>query len=205
MRHQVAGVRLSRTSSHRRALFSNLIAALFEHERIRTTLPKARETRRQAERTITVARRLGEVLTKEKRSPEEAARYVTAIRHVRSVVRNRESVSKLFDEIAPRFLGRAGGYTRIVKLAQRPGDAAPMALLELMPDESATAKPAEGGKSGGKGKAAAAKETGGEAKAAPKARAKAAADKGEGKGEGQQANKAAAKPRAKSKTTKTDE
>lgn len=187
MRHQVAGVRLSRTSSHRRALFSNLIAALFEHERIRTTLPKARETRRQAERTITVARRLGEVLTKEKRSPEESARYVTAIRHVRSVVRNRESVSKLFDEIAPRFLGRAGGYTRIVKLAQRPGDAAPMALLELMPDESASVEktaPAAGGKgakasaAGGKGAKAKAADQGGEAAkpAKPRAKKKASAE-----------------------------
>lgn len=199
MRHQVAGVRLSRTSSHRRALFANLIAALFEHERIRTTLPKARETRRLAERTITVARRLGDVLTKENRSPEESARYVTAIRHVRSVVRNRDSVSKLFDEIGPRFLGRAGGYTRIVKLAQRPGDAAPMALLELMPDENAAAeKPAPAGKAG---KVATAKPAGGEGKAS-KARAKAAGaegDKGAAKSESKSKPEKAAKPRAKKK------
>src|SRR4051812_43937290 len=124
MRHQVAGVRLSRTSSHRKALFSNLIAALFTYEKIRTTLPKARETRRQAEKTITLARRLGDVLTKDpkKRTPEEAARVVHAIRQAKTVVRDRTAVLKLFDEIGPRFLARAGGYTRIVKLGQRPGD-----------------------------------------------------------------------------------
>lgn len=202
MRHQIAGVRLSRTSSHRKALFSNLIAALFTHDRIRTTLPKARETRRLAERTITVARRLGDVLTKDadKRSPQEAAQYVTAIRQVRAVVRDRGAVSRLFSDIGPRFLGRHGGYTRIVKLAQRPGDAAPMSLLELMPDENASAETAP---EAGKGKVTAKDAGGGEAKGGAKPRAKAkstkAADAAETKTEAA-GEKKPAKSRSKKKT-----
>ena len=139
MRHQRAGLHLSRTSSHRTALFSNLIASLFTHERIRTTDAKAKETRRLAERTITLARRLGDVLTKkpDSRTPDERARVVHAVRMARRLVRDRGAVVKLFDEIGPRYLARPGGYTRIVKLGHRPGDAAPMSILELIPDGQA--------------------------------------------------------------------
>src|SRR5262244_1948043 len=155
MRHRLAGVRLSRTSAHRKALFSNLVAALFTNERIRTTDAKAKETRRLAERTITWARRVGDVLTKkpERRSTEESARVVHAVRMARRVVRDRGAVLKLFDELAPRFAGRHGGYTRIIKLDQRPGDAAPMSLLELMPDEDAVSAKPEPTKEGGEKKA----------------------------------------------------
>lgn len=148
MRHQRAGVHLSRTSAHRKALFSNLIAALFYSERIRTTDAKAKETRRLAERTITWARRVGDVLNKkpDKRSEEESARVVHAVRMARRVVRDRGAVVKLFDELAPRYLGRHGGYTRIVKLGPRPGDAAPMSLLELMPEDGASAPKGGGAK-----------------------------------------------------------
>src|SRR5262252_10436011 len=178
MRHRLAGVRLSRTSAHRKALFSNLIAALFYNERIRTTDAKAKETRRLAERTITWARRVGDVLGKkpERRSIDESARVVHAVRMARRVVRDRGAVLKLFDELAPRYFGRQGGYTRIVKLGQRPGDAAPMSLLELIPDE-APAKPAESKGGGGKGKEAA-KAKGG-APEADKGGKKAAAPKAE--------------------------
>jgi large subunit ribosomal protein L17 len=119
-------------------MFSNLVAALLTYERIRTTDVKAKETRRLAERAITWARRLGDVLTKkvEKRSDEEQARVVHAIRMALRTVRSREAVLKLFEEIAPRYLTRHGGYTRIVKIGQRPGDAAPMSLLELIPAEA---------------------------------------------------------------------
>jgi large subunit ribosomal protein L17 len=184
MHHRIAGVRLSRTSAHRKALFSNLIAALFTHERIRTTDAKAKETRRLAERTITWARRVGDALGKkpERRSLEESARVVHAHRMARRVVRDRGAVLKLFGEIAPRFLGRQGGYTRIIKLPQRPGDAAQMAMLELLPEDGGAApKPSEKddkGKSAkveakaDKGKAAKA-----EAKGAEKAPAKKAAKK----------------------------
>jgi large subunit ribosomal protein L17 len=136
MRHLKAGVHLSRTAAHRKALFSNLVAALFTHGRIKTTDAKAKATKRIAERTITWARRLGDVLAKEpdKRSAAESARVVHAVRMARRVVRDRTAVLKLFEEIGPQYVSRAGGYTRIVKLGHRVGDAAPMSLLELIPD-----------------------------------------------------------------------
>ena len=204
MRHRKAGVHLSRTSAHRKALFSNLVAALLTHERIRTTDAKAKETRRLAERTITWARRVGEVLSKkpDRRTTEESARVVHAVRMARRVVRDRGAVMKLFDEIAPRFEGRRGGYTRIVKLGQRPGDAAPMSLLELMPDEGGpAASPSETPAKGGEGSKAKPTKSG----AAPAAKAKgtkAGGEKAAGKEEGQEgggkegAKKAAAKPAA---------
>jgi len=174
MRHQRAGVHLSRTSAHRKALFSNLIAALFTNERIRTTEAKAKETRRLAERTITWARRVGDVLGKkpERRTTEESARVVHAVRMARRIVRDRGAVLKLFDELAPRYSGRHGGYTRIVKLVQRPGDAASMSLLELMPEDGASAPKTE---SKAAGKSTAAPEGKGGAKASAKTATKGAA------------------------------
>jgi len=143
MRHRRAGVHLSRPTAHRKALFSNLVAALLTNERIQTTDAKAKETRRLAERTITWARRVGDILSKkaDRRTPDESARVVHAVRMARRVVRDRVAVSKLFDDIAPRFAARRGGYTRIVKIGQRPGEAAPMSLLELMPDDAPKAAP----------------------------------------------------------------
>ena len=150
MRHKRAGLHLSRPAAHRKALFSNMVAALLTYERIRTTATKAKEIRRLTERAITWARRLGPILTKkpEKRTDEERARVVHAMRMARRVVRDRDAVLKLFEEIGPRFLARHGGYTRIMKMGQRPGDAAPMALLELIPSESTEteSKPAPKGK-----------------------------------------------------------
>jgi large subunit ribosomal protein L17 len=143
MRHKRAGLHLSRTPAHRKALFSNLVAALLTYERIRTTDAKAKEVRRLAERAITWARRLGPVLTKkpEKRTDEEKAQVVHAMRMALRAIRDRQAVIKLFEEIGPRFLTRHGGYTRIMKLGPRPGDAAPMSLLELIPAEGAAEKP----------------------------------------------------------------
>jgi large subunit ribosomal protein L17 len=194
MRHRVAGVTLSRTSAHRQALFSNLVAALLTHEKIRTTDAKAKETRRLAERTITWARRVGDVLAKkpDSRSTEEAASVVHAIRMARRVVRDRGAVVKLFDEIAPRFATRRGGYTRIVKLGQRPGDAAPMSLLELIPDDAAPAAKAE--TTAPKGKVAAS------AKASKASKAN-AGQKGENDENDEKPAKKAAKP-AKAKQDK---
>ncbi len=181
MRHRRAGVHLSRPTAHRKALFSNLVAALLTNERIRTTDAKAKETRRLAERTITWARRVGDILVKkaDRRSVEESARVVHAVRMARRIVRDRSAVTKLFDEIGPRFLARRGGYTRIVKMGQRPGDAAPMSLLELIPGEggggeakakgSTSTSPAKGGKS---------KKEGAAAGAAPPAKKKARAAAG---------------------------
>ena len=116
MRHGVAGVKLGRTPAHRRALFRNLVTALLEHETIRTTDAKAKEVRRWADRMIT----LGKQGT------------LHARRRAASLIRRRSVVKKLFDDIAPRFNGRAGGYTRVVKLGRRQGDAAPISLVELV-------------------------------------------------------------------------
>src|SRR5215471_6903056 len=204
MRHQRAGVHLSRTSAHRKALFSNLVAALLTNERIRTTEAKARETRRLAERTITWARRVGDVLTKkpERRSNEESARVVHAVRMARRVVRDRGAVLKLFDEIAPRYLGRRGGYTRIVKLGQRPGDAAPMSLLELIPEDAPP--PAKTEDKGAKAKGAPAKgEPKGESKKAEGKAAKASA-KAEAKSEGKSGEKKEPKAKSGSKASKSE-
>lgn len=116
MRHNIQHRKLGRTSAHRRAMFRNQLASLVEHERIRTTLPKAKELRSIAERVVTHGR-------------EDT---VAARRWVRRWLPDRTHVKKLFDEIAPRFTDRPGGYTRIVKLGPRKGDAAEMALLEFV-------------------------------------------------------------------------
>jgi len=124
-------------------MFSNLIAGLLLHERVRTTDAKAKELRRVAEKAIHWGVQLGELLirNREQMKPEERARIVHAMRMARRRVRHREAVQRLFDEIAPRYLGRktGGGYTRIVKIGQRRGDAAPVSLIELCPGEVAAA------------------------------------------------------------------
>jgi large subunit ribosomal protein L17 len=176
MRHKRAGLHLSRTSAHRKALFSNMVAALLTYERIRTTVVKAKEIRRLTERVITVARRLGPILTKkpDKRTDEERARVVHAMRMALRTVRDRDAVLKLFEEIAPRFLARHGGYTRLMKTDQRPGDAAPMGFLELIPAEGDEAAPKTPGK-GKEGKEGKEPKEGGEAKSKAKAAAPAGA------------------------------
>jgi large subunit ribosomal protein L17 len=191
MRHKRAGLHLSRTAAHRKALFSNMVAALLTYERIRTTEVKAKEIRRLAERTITWARRLGPVLTKkaEKRTDEERSRVVHAMRMALRMVRDRDAVLKLFEEIGPRFLARHGGYTRLMKVGQRPGDAAPMALLELIPAEGGAieAKPESQGKVG----------KGGKVPGAAKGKGKAAVPASEGKEKAKTKPKGAATPKVK--------
>lgn len=134
MRHQNAGRKFSRNSSHRRAMFRNMVTSVIEHERITTTEPKAKELRRIVEKTITTALRLGDVLTKprEQRSAAEQGKYVHALRMAGRMIRSREVLHKLFDQVAPKLAGRPGGYTRILKVGTRPGDAAPLAILELV-------------------------------------------------------------------------
>lgn len=121
MRHRVAGYRLKRSRGHRRALFRNLITELFRHRRIRTTEAKARAVRAEAEKLITVAKRS---LDKENDVHER--------RQVARTITDKEVVRELFDTIAPEYKERPGGYTRIIKLGPRQGDAAPMAILELV-------------------------------------------------------------------------
>lgn len=134
MRHQAAGRKFSRNTSHRRAMFRNMVTSVIEHERITTTEPKAKEIRRLVERTITTALRLGPLLTKprDQRSAAEQGKYIHALRMASRMIRSREVLHKLFDKVAPGLQGRPGGYTRILKVGTRPGDAAPMAILELV-------------------------------------------------------------------------
>jgi len=123
MRHQVAGYKLGRTKSARIALRRNMIKQLFTHERIRTTRAKAAAIRGEAEKLITIARNSAEGTDEEK---------VHAQRMVASRLGNNSLNKRLFDEIAPRFANRPGGYTRMLKLGPRMGDSAEMVILELV-------------------------------------------------------------------------
>jgi large subunit ribosomal protein L17 len=123
MRHQISGYRLGRTTGARLALRRNLIKQFFTHERIQTTRAKAAAIRGDAERLITIARNSAEASDAEK---------VHARRLVISKLGDNQVISRLFDEIAPRFATRNGGYTRMLKLGPRMGDAAEMVILELV-------------------------------------------------------------------------
>jgi large subunit ribosomal protein L17 len=116
MRHRKSGRQLNRNSSHRKAMFSNMTNSLLDHEIIKTTLPKAKELRRVAEPLITLAK-------------EDS---VANRRSAFAKLRDKEMVGKLFNELAPRYKERPGGYTRILKCGFRSGDAAPMAYIELV-------------------------------------------------------------------------
>ena len=116
MRHRKSGRHLNRTSSHRKAMFKNMSVSLFEHELIKTTLPKAKELRRVAEPLITLAKE------------DSVANRRLAFARTRS----KEAVGKLFNELGPRYEARPGGYIRIMKCGYRPGDNAPMAYVELV-------------------------------------------------------------------------
>jgi large subunit ribosomal protein L17 len=126
MRHRHAGRYLNRTSSHRKALLKNLAIALLHHELIKTTLPKAKELRRFAEPLITLAK-----------EDSVAKRRLAFAR-----LRHRDSVTKLFNELGPRYKERPGGYLRILKCGFRVGDSAPMAMVELV-DRPSTAETVE--------------------------------------------------------------
>lgn len=123
MRHKVAGYRLNRSKGNRIALRRNLIISLFEHNRIKTTQAKANAMRGEAEKLITLARNASKGSDVDK---------VNARRLAAGSLANAQSVRKLFDEIAPRFEGRNGGYTRLIKLGPRLGDSAEMVILELV-------------------------------------------------------------------------
>lgn len=116
MRHRKSGRKLGRTTSHREAMFRNMVTSLFEHERIVTTTPKAKEARRLADKMITLAKK-GDL---------------HARRQALSFIRSKDVVAKLFDVIQLQFVDRNGGYTRIIQTGVRQGDAAAMAILELV-------------------------------------------------------------------------
>ncbi len=126
MRHRMSGRKLNRTSAHRKAMFSNMAASLLRHEQISTTLPKAKELRGIADKMITLGKR-GDL---------------HARRQALSFLQDKEVVAKLFDSLADRYKDRPGGYTRVLKAGFRYGDAAPMAVIELV-DRDEDAKGAE--------------------------------------------------------------
>lgn len=119
MRHNKAGRRLGRTTSHRIAMFRNMVTSLLNHERVVTTDAKAKEIRSVAEKMITLGKR-GDL---------------HAMRQAAAYIREKSVVTKLFSTIAPRYKDRNGGYTRIIKLGQRLGDAAPLSVIELVQEE----------------------------------------------------------------------
>lgn len=126
MRHRRAGRKLNRTSTHRKAMLSNMAASLFIHEQISTTLPKAKELRRVADKMITLGKR----------------GTLHARRRAYGLLRDEASVGKLFGALAERYKERSGGYTRVIKAGFRYGDNAPMAVIELV-DRDPEAKGAE--------------------------------------------------------------
>lgn len=122
MRHNKSGRRLGRTTSHRIAMFRNMVTSLLNHERVVTTDAKAKEIRSVAEKMITLGKR-GDL---------------HAMRLAAAYIREKSVVTKLFSTIAPRYKERQGGYTRIIKLGQRLGDAAPLSVIELVQEEVIT-------------------------------------------------------------------
>jgi large subunit ribosomal protein L17 len=159
MRHQLSGRQLSRNSPHRRAMLRNMAASLLRHETIRTTLPKAKELRRVVEPLITLAK-----------TDNEARRRLAFSR-----LRDADVVTKLFTDLGQRFKARPGGYTRILHMLPRPGDAAPMALMQLVDGPVAAAAEEPPKKKAGKGRKAAPSAPSDEAKPRRGARKKAAA------------------------------
>ena len=121
MNHRKTGRKLSRSVSHRKALFRNMVTSLLEHEQIRTTDAKAKELRGVAERMITLGKR----------------GTLHARRQALQTIRSKDVTGKVFNELADRYRERPGGYTRVIKLGQRPGDAAPMSIIELVDREGA--------------------------------------------------------------------
>jgi large subunit ribosomal protein L17 len=138
MRHRIAGRKLGRTTSHRVAMLRNLVTSLLEHERVKTTDAKAKEVRPLAEKLIGLAKR-GDL---------------HARRQALSVVRKPDLVKKLFETLSPRYQSRTGGYLRIVKVGYRPGDGAPVSLVELIGEGKEGAKKAKAKKKREKGKRA---------------------------------------------------
>jgi large subunit ribosomal protein L17 len=130
MRHQLSGRQLSRNSPHRHAMLRNMSVSLLRHETIRTTLPKAKELRRVVEPLITLGKKDG-----------DANRRLAFAR-----LRDADVVEKLFADLGPRFKARPGGYTRILRMSPRPGDSAPMALMQLVEGAAAAAPAEEAGK-----------------------------------------------------------
>jgi len=139
MRHRKAGRKLGRNSTHRKAMFRNMVTSLLRHEQIRTTEAKAKELRSYAEKVITLGRRAPsladvEALEGDARQQAEAKR-VHAIRRARLWVNDADVIDRIFGEYAQRYADRPGGYTRVIKAGPRPGDNADMAIIQLVRDD----------------------------------------------------------------------
>jgi large subunit ribosomal protein L17 len=133
MRHGLSGRQLNRDAPHRHALFNNLVTALFTYGRIETTEAKAKELRKFAESTIKLGVNVADLVSKgEKMTPAERSKVVHARRMARQTLKTGAAVDRLFTEIGPHFKTRPGGYTRVIKTRFRRGDAASMALIELI-------------------------------------------------------------------------
>jgi large subunit ribosomal protein L17 len=160
MRHKLSGRQLSRNAPHRHAMLRNMAASLLRHETIRTTLPKAKELRRVVEPLITLAK-----------DDTEAHRRLAFAR-----LRDAQVVTKLFDDLGSRFKSRPGGYTRILHMMPRPGDSAPMALMQLVDRPAATADKDAGGSGAAKKAAGPAQGAAGRGGAKRKAKAASAGE-----------------------------
>jgi large subunit ribosomal protein L17 len=186
MRHQKSGRKFSRKSGPRHALLSGLVTSLIEHERIKTTDPKAKELRKVAERTISWATSVGNLVGNEKNDAADKARIVHAMRQAQRIVKHKPTLQKLFEDIGPRLVGRAGGFLRIMKLGYRHGDAAPVSIVEFVdraePEAEESAAPEGEEKPAKKSKAKAEKQEAAPAKKkAPAQKSKAAKAEGEEK------------------------
>lgn len=210
MRHRVDHRKLGRTQSHRKAMLANMVTSLFDKERITTTGPKAKEARRAAERLITRAKK-GYAAYREHESLKEAGKeaeardmQAVALAHWRQasrVVKKQAVLKKLFDVIAPLYLERAGGYTRILRLSHRPGDDAQTVLLELV-DTAITSEP-KPMKSRRKADAETEDAAAGEAKEADSKKKKEKESRAKGKKDGKAAGAAESKAAAKEKSPKS--
>lgn len=133
MRHQNSGRRLGRNSSHRNALFNNLVTALVTHGQIETTEAKAKELRMFADSTLQIGIDVQSLIAKgDKATKDEKAKIVTAKRAARRVIKTSEGMTRLFGEVAQGLAKRKGGYTRVLKSRVRKGDAAPMAIISIV-------------------------------------------------------------------------
>jgi len=140
MRHRNSVKQLGRTHAHRKAMFGNMVTSLFRHERIVTTKEKGKELKRISERLITRAKRNMDIPEKEEN------KKLHNKREVMKVIKDRDIIKKLFEDIAPRYKDRKGGYTRIYLLGKRPGDAAEMSIIELVEKRIVEKKSDEKGK-----------------------------------------------------------
>jgi large subunit ribosomal protein L17 len=172
MRHRMRSRKLGRTSAHRSALYRNMVTSLLDHERIETTDAKAKEVRRLAERMITLGKR----------------GTLHARRRALRVIRKRDVAAKVFDDLAERYRDRQGGYTRVLKLRTRPGDAAPISVVELVEAEGVAVQ------------ARTAKSAGGAKADAPKKARKQATEKPEKKAASAKSKKASTKKAPAKKT-----